>query len=88
VYEPLSCDLHDYLEIACLYHYRVHIELSDGTQLDAEALTTRTDPSKEEFFCVRDDEGTRELRLDDLHAITPLGAGVKFGRVMLSPRLT
>ena len=25
-YQPLHCDLHDYLEIACLYRYRLLIE--------------------------------------------------------------
>jgi len=83
-YQPLSCDLHDYLEIACTYHYRLHIELIDGTRLDAEAVTTRTGPSKEEFFCVKADAGLREIRLDALRAITPLDADAKFGRVVLS----
>ncbi|HKM97429.1 MAG TPA: Rho-binding antiterminator, partial [Buttiauxella sp.] len=29
-YQPLNCDLHDYLEIACMSHYRLNIEISDG----------------------------------------------------------
>lgn len=83
-YQPLSCDLHDYLEIACTYHYRLHIELIDGTRFDAEAVTTRTDPGKEEFFCVKANDELREIRLDALRAITPLDDCAKFGRVVLS----
>ena len=29
-YQPLACDLYDYLEIACLHRYRLDIELVDG----------------------------------------------------------
>lgn len=62
LYQPLACDLHDYLEIACLYHYRLHIELSDGDSLDAEALTTATTPSKEEFLIMLSAQGQQHLR--------------------------
>ncbi|WP_439861368.1 Rho-binding antiterminator [Pseudomonas sp. MBLB4136] len=83
-YQPLNCDLHDYLEIACLHHYRLRIELVDGGQLDAEALTTQTTASKEEFLSVRTDAGEQRLRLDRLLAITPLTPGASFARVLLS----
>ncbi|TWC38674.1 Rof transcriptional antiterminator [Pseudomonas sp. SJZ079] len=85
LYQPLACDLHDYLEIACLYHYRLHIELNDGDSLDAEALTSATTPSKEEFLIVLSAQGQQRLRLDRLLAITPLSANARFARVLLSP---
>jgi Rho-binding antiterminator len=83
-YQALACDLHDYLEIACLHHYRVHLELSDGSALDAEALTTQTSASKEEFLLVRSAAGEQRLRLDQLLAITPLNPNASFGRVVLA----
>ncbi|UTW08649.1 Rho-binding antiterminator [Pseudomonas benzenivorans] len=82
-YQPLACDLHDYLEIACLHHYRLCIELLDGGRLEAEALPTQTAPSKEEFLVVRDQQGEQRLRLDRLLAITPLTPGASFSRVVL-----
>lgn len=85
-YQPLACDLYDYLEIACLHHYRLHIELSDGTTLEADALTTETNARKEEFFIVRDGHGQQQLRMDRLLAITPLTPGASFGRVLLGNR--
>lgn len=84
-YIPLDCDRHDYLEIACLYRYRLLIELTDGTRCEALALTTRTDASKAEFLRVQSGEGMREIRLDQLLAITPLDAAAQFGRVELAP---
>lgn len=82
-YRPLDCDLHDYLEIACLYGYRLRIELEDGSWLNARALDTRTLPSKEEMLVVRAAGEERQLRLDRLHAITALTPGARFGRVVL-----
>lgn len=88
-YQPLHCDLHDYLEIACLYRYWLRIELRDGLTFDAQAFTTHTrrtvDGSLEEYLEVRVDDASREFRLDSLHAITPLSAQALFGRVMLGP---
>lgn len=82
-YRPLSCDLYDYLEIACMHHYQLRIELVGGGELTAQALTTRTESSKEEFFIVRNEQGEQQLRLDRLLAITPLNHGASFGRVLL-----
>ncbi|UVE19298.1 Rho-binding antiterminator [Pseudomonas sp. LS44] len=83
-YQPLDCDLHDYLEIACLYGYRLLVELTDGSSFEAKALTTRTTAAKEEFLALDANDGTREVRLDHLLAITPLDPGSRFGRVQLS----
>lgn len=69
-YQPLACDLYDYLEIACMHHYQLDIELVDGAHLQGEALTTETTASKEEFLLVRTADGEQRLRMDSLLAIT------------------
>jgi Rho-binding antiterminator len=38
----LNCDLHDYLEIACLYKFEVELLLTDGTMILGVAITTKT----------------------------------------------
>jgi len=81
-YQPLDCDLHDYLEIACLRGYRLLVELIDGESLTAKALTTRTSSDKEEFLCVETADGQQEIRLDQLLAVTPLDDHAQFGRVV------
>jgi Rho-binding antiterminator len=83
-YQPLNCDLHDYLEIACLYGYTLDIELIDGQRLTARAITTRTVPTREEFLDVDTAEGRQEIRLDQLLAITPQDHNARFGRVVLA----
>ena len=82
-YRPLHCDLHDYLEIACLCSYTLDIELTNGQRLTARAITTRTASTREEFLEVETTEGRQEIRLDQLLAITPLDKNARFGRVVL-----
>lgn len=83
-YQPLNCDLHDYLEIACLRGYQLDIELIDGQRLVARAVTTRTSSDKEEFLVIEKQGAQQEIRLDQLLAITPQEANAEFGRVVLS----
>lgn len=83
-YQPLNCDLHDYLEIACLRGYQLDIELIDGERLIARAVTTRTSADKEEFLAVELAGAQREIRLDHLLAITPKEADAEFGRILLN----
>ena len=83
-YQPLACDLYDYLEIACMHRYQLDIELVDGTRLQGQALTTETIASKGEFLLVRTAGGEQRLRMDRLLAITPQDTGASFGRVLLS----
>lgn len=89
-YRPLQCDLHDYLEIACLYRYWLRIELRNGPTFDAQAFTTHTRRDAagqlEEYLEVRVDDASREFRLDRLRAVTPLETAARFGRIVLYPR--
>ncbi|MGK9003459.1 Rho-binding antiterminator [Citrobacter europaeus] len=80
-YHPIDCDLHDYLEIACMYHYLLRIELTDSTCFDAKALTTCTTADKEEFLLVELHENEQKIRLDCLSSITALTPGASFSTV-------
>ncbi len=82
-YHPIACDLHDYLEIACLYRYRLLLELEDGVRFEAEARTTHTRAvrpggGKEEYLEVAVEGATLLLRLDRLLAITALTEAALF----------
>lgn len=83
-YQPLNCDLHDFLEIACMRGYRLQVELLEGQGFVARALDMLTAASKKEFLVLQGDTGRQEIRLDRLLAITPLDAGASFGRIELA----
>lgn len=46
----MHCDLHDYLEIACLFHYQVEIMLTTGVVILGQATTTLTEKRRQEFL--------------------------------------
>ncbi|AVK05217.1 MULTISPECIES: Rho-binding antiterminator [Pseudomonas aeruginosa group] len=87
-YRPIACDLHDYLEIACLYRYRLRLELDGDLCFEAEARTTliqadQPGGDKAEYLEVEVDGATRLLRLDRLQSITALTEGALFRHVRL-----
>lgn len=44
----ISCDRHDYIEIACLYHFSVELTLKNGTVLLGVAQDTLVTMDKQE----------------------------------------
>ncbi|WP_041689742.1 Rho-binding antiterminator [Enterobacter sp. 638] len=83
-YQPINCNLHDYLEIACLYRYWLRIELNDGACFDGKAMTTRTTAEREEYLEIEGHEVQWKIRMDFLSAITPLTARAAFGRIIFT----
>ncbi len=85
-YRPIECDLHDVLEIACLHHALLQVELRDGSRFAARARTTVSTADKEEFLLLDAPDGERGVRLDQLHAVATVGAdGIPGARTVLGP---
>ena len=85
-YHPIECDLHDVLEIACLHHALLQVELRDGSRFVARARTTVSTAEKEEFLLLDAPDGERRVRLDQLHAVATVGAdGIPGERTVLGP---
>ena len=89
-YRPVGCDLHDYLEIACLKGYQLNIVLTDGTAFVAKAVNTKA-TNGEEFLMVESGSEPElmersEIRLDRIRSISPVDSGAEFGRVDFSAR--
>ena len=89
--QPLSCDLHDYIEIACLYSYALKLTLTDSTVINAVAIDTKTS-NKQEFIVVKDvkvesgkpewidnERSLVEIPLKSLDKIEALSLNAKFG---------
>ena len=47
----ISCDLHDYIEIACMYKYHVKLMLADGSVIEGVCIDTLYNELKQE--CVK-----------------------------------
>ena len=54
----ISYNLHDYIEIVCLYRYPIRLELKSGEPVTGTALDTAYDADRNE--CIKIDNGARE----------------------------
>lgn len=56
----ISCDQHDYIEIACTFRYPIKLTLRSGAVIECIALDTKLDENKHE--CIKVDvKGTEVL---------------------------
>ena len=74
---PISCELHDFIEIACLYGYRVRLVLKDGSVLEGKALDTETSGEKREYLVI-DNGGRVSVELNRLVKLEALTQGAVF----------
>ena len=88
-YSPIQCQLYDYIEIACMRHYRLDIKLTRGETITGKAVTTRI-KDKQEFIVITvedDSEENRteqEIRLDLVKSITALNENAEFTTVVIN----
>ena len=82
-YSPIQCQIYDYIEIACMRHYQLTIELKSGETLTGKAITTKI-KDKQEFIVIETTTGEeQEIRLDLVNSIQPLDKNAEFGRVSI-----
>jgi Rho-binding antiterminator len=79
-YRPIQCQDYDYIEIACMRHYTLAIELLDGSKLIGEAQTTLI-KDKQEFLIL---EGDQSIRLDRIKTITTFDDDAEFTSIEIS----
>ncbi len=62
----IKCHDHDYIEIACLYHYPIRIELKSGEILEGIAVDTERNETREECIKVSADGKEQLVVLDEI----------------------
>ena len=78
----ISCALHDYIEIACLYGYPVELLLRDGSSHQGNAKTTRTGDNRREYLVIdQGADGLREIDLESLQQMRALSPNPHFDKV-------
>lgn len=76
----ISCEQHDYLEIACLYGYQVKLTLKDQQSIEGKALDIIT-AEKREFLVIGNGE-KRQIELIQLAKMQVLTTNAKFSVVV------
>jgi len=59
----LSCDLHDYLEIACMYGYQVELKLESGLIVCGKPITTGINKQRLEYLLFEVDPSLKKEKL-------------------------
>ena len=77
----ISCDLHDYLEIACMYHYQVRFVLKDGNTIVGWAIDTITQ-DKREYLLTDNGNEKQQIELNQLENLRVLNANAQFKEIV------
>ena len=81
--KPIACELHDYIEIACVYRYPVLLVLDSGEEVKGIATDTSTKKDKTEYLVLLDEESKEkiEIELTKLVKMNPLIKNPHFNEV-------
>lgn len=77
--KPIACDLHDYLEIAGMYRYRVKLILKDNQIVEGTVIDIATIDKRE--YLIIDSGERRHVELTDLAQMKVLTPNAKFNEV-------
>lgn len=70
---PISCELFDYIEIACMHRLELKVYFKEAKPVQGNAITTKVDAGKE-ILVLRSEGKNVSVMLDsvkELKAITP-----------------
>lgn len=77
----ISCELHDFVEVACMYGYQVRLVLKNGQEAEGRAVDITQSNDKREFLVI--DNGSKQqfdlMALSKMHVLTP---NAKFSEVV------
>ena len=66
----ISCHIHDYVEIACLYRIKIKLAFIDGNSIIGSGKTTLYNKNKEECLLLQTEKGDIEVVLTKIKMMT------------------
>lgn len=75
--QPIACELHDYIEIACMYGYRVKLMLTEHRIVEGKATDVLIEQDKREFLVIDDGE-RQKVELSEIVEMETRTPGAKF----------
>ncbi len=82
--QPISCELHDHLELACVFRYVLDVQQKDGTSQIGCAVTTRTDSNSGEHLVLTGAAGEFEVPLLEINSIIVQTPGARFSKLVFA----
>ncbi len=79
--DAISCELHDYIEVACMYRYLVKLILKDGQIIEGKAIDIVTSAEKREYLVIKNEQ-EQQVELTQLVSLHVLTANARFQEVV------
>lgn len=77
----ISCQTHDYIEIACLYGFAIRLTLASNDTLEGKAVTTETTADKREWLIIEREQGLSKIEMQQIRSMQALQANAHFDLV-------
>jgi len=78
--EVISCELHDFVEVACMYGYQLRLILKDGETVEGRAVDIVSENQQE--LLVIDNDARQQIDLMTLAKMQVLTPNAKFSEVV------
>jgi len=78
--QHISCQLHDYIEIACMYGYQVELHLKNTQVIEGKAMDIHTSPDKREYLIIGNEH--QKIELTQITKMTVLTPNAKFNEII------
>jgi Rho-binding antiterminator len=78
----ISCELHDYIEVACMYGYQVKLFLLDQSSIEGKAKDILTKAEKREFLILETGSGSQHVELVLLEKMQILTPNARFSEIV------
>ena len=79
--KTIRCDLHDYIEIACMYGFEVELETKNGEIFSGKAQTIASDSQKQECLVLSQADIQKQVVLSQLRRMRALTQNPHFTTV-------
>lgn len=79
--DAISCELHDFVEVACMYGYQVKLILKNNQIIEGKAIDIVNSPERRECLVI-DNDSRQQIELTQLAKMQVLTPHAKFNEVV------
>lgn len=79
--DAISCELHDFVEVACMYGYQLKLILKNNQIIEGKAIDIVNSPERREYLVI-DNDSRQQIELTQLARMQVLTPHAKFNEVV------
>ena len=79
--DAISCELHDFIEVACMYRYQLKLSLKNNQTIEGKAIDIVNSPEGRECLVI-DGNPQQQVELTQLNRMEVLTPNAKFREVI------